>query len=274
MSEQYIFKLNNEDNPSVQVVDLRELQKRYYHDGTEENLDMTSLGTFMLLEKSLMSSVLSSSTKNDNNAYDTEKNLHRLSLAHEGLDSMPKILIEEVAPTVKILDLSYNEFDSLNFITEFLNLNSLICDHNNIRANSSIPFMPNLELLWMNYCQTHDIFHLISKICCSCPNLKYLSLMGNPGTQTFLVDRVSNSERTKYRLFTISLLPYLRHLDDQIVTKEERQRAHKLYQRNVIEVQAARAMPMSLQRVTCSSRLSSILFRARGLKKERKNLIV
>ncbi|XP_057658614.1 leucine-rich melanocyte differentiation-associated protein-like isoform X1 [Diorhabda carinulata] len=273
MSEQYILNLNSEDNPSLQVVGLRELQKRYFQNGTDESLNMTSLGTFILLEKSL-SSVTSSSVKNDDNAYDTDNNLHRLSLAHEGLDSMPKILIQEVAPTVKILDLSYNEFDSLNFLTEFINLNSLICDHNNIRANSCIPFMPNLELLWMNYCQTYDIFHLICKISCSCPNLKYLSLMGNPGIQTFLFNRVSNSERTRYRLFTISLFPCLRHLDDQIVSKEERQKSHKLYHKNVIDVQAARAMPNSLQRVTCSSRLSTILSRLRGLKNETKNLIV
>lgn len=51
---------------------------------------------------------LSSQDKNED---ENDNRLQRLSLAHERLHNMPKILQEELATTVKILDISHNEFE-------------------------------------------------------------------------------------------------------------------------------------------------------------------
>lgn len=39
---------------------------------------------------------------------DDDTYFQRLSLAYEGLSSIPQIILEQVAPYVKILDISYN----------------------------------------------------------------------------------------------------------------------------------------------------------------------
>lgn len=69
---------------------------------------------------------------------------------------------------------------------EFKELTSLICDHNNITSTSFIPFMPNLELLWLNHCKIAELYPWAQRLRHSCPNLKYLSLMGNPAAPSYL----------------------------------------------------------------------------------------
>lgn len=42
---------------------------------------------------------------------DEDTCLQRLSLAYEGLNSLPHIVLAEIAPNVKILDISHNNFE-------------------------------------------------------------------------------------------------------------------------------------------------------------------
>lgn len=107
-------------------------------------------------------------------------------MAYERLHQMPKILLHELAATIKILDISYNEFNNLDFLSEFTELTSLICDHNNITSDTNLPFMPKLELLWLNHCKINELNRFVRKLQCSCPNLKYLSLMGNQAAPSYL----------------------------------------------------------------------------------------
>lgn len=111
---------------------------------------------------------------------------YRLSMAYERLQRIPAIILEEIAPYVKILDISHNEFSNLDFLREFKQLHSLICDHNNITSNVELPYLPNLELLWLNHCKINELYPWARKLRQSCPNLKYLSLMGNAAAPSYL----------------------------------------------------------------------------------------
>ncbi|XP_018580119.1 uncharacterized protein LOC108917838 isoform X2 [Anoplophora glabripennis] len=165
---------------SLQVVDIKNLQKILTEDEIHFS-DMTSLGTMMLLEHTA-----SKMPEEASEELDDDTNLHRLSLAYERLHTMPKILTEELAPYVRILDLSNNEFESLDFLSEFTELTHLICDRNNITSKTVIPFLPKLELLWMNHCKISELYPWARKLLHSCPSLRYLSLMGNPIAPSFL----------------------------------------------------------------------------------------
>jgi hypothetical protein len=66
---------------------------------------MASLSNFMLLGHTYR-------TDDPTNPFIGEDDkLHRLSLAYERLHTIPKLLLQEVAPVVKILDISNNEFE-------------------------------------------------------------------------------------------------------------------------------------------------------------------
>ncbi|XP_060526476.1 leucine-rich melanocyte differentiation-associated protein-like isoform X2 [Cylas formicarius] len=190
-------------------------------------LDMTSLRNLMLLERNVQSKRL------DSDEPDDDMILHRLSLAYEKLKAIPKILVEELAPFVKILDISNNEFEKLDFLKDFRELTSLICDRNDITSNTILPYLPNLELLWLNHCKIELLYPWAKRLRNSCPNLKFLSLMGNPVSPAFW-NCENIYEYLHYRLYLISLFPKLIHLDDKLVLKEERLEAEKMFQTHLM----------------------------------------
>ncbi|CAG9856741.1 unnamed protein product [Phyllotreta striolata] len=194
--------------------------------------DMVSLGTLILIEKAISQLSICNNSEEDNDV-----KLQRLSLAHERLHNMPKVLLEQLAPTVRILDISYNEFESLDFLEYFPELTTLICDHNSITSDDFLPHLPKLELLWMNHCKILDLFKWIYQLSLSCPNLKYLSLMSNPGTP-FRPGGRNTKEQIQYRLFVISMFPKLVHLDDRSVSNDELKKSRKLYHKHIINILA------------------------------------
>ncbi|XP_058125253.1 leucine-rich melanocyte differentiation-associated protein-like [Anopheles ziemanni] len=155
---------------------------------------------------------------------DYDQNGERLSLAYERLSQIPRKIAEKFSRTTTILDLSYNEIKDLSFLTHFRQLNTLILDKNLRPDERSLPSLPNLELLWLNHCDINNLQNWIYRIRECCPSLKYLSLMGNPGA-TSSFNGNSSLEHNDYRLFVISLLPQLRHLDDSEVTAAQRTQA-------------------------------------------------
>ncbi|KAL1509806.1 hypothetical protein ABEB36_004487 [Hypothenemus hampei] len=152
----------------------------------------------------------------------------RLSLAHEKLLSMPKYLQQEFGPSIKTLDITDNKIRNLDFLVEFRVLTSLIADCNPINSlETNIPWMPNLELLYLNRCNITDL-HWVETLGYNCPKLKYLSLMGNPIEPT-----LTTTEKTykylQYRFYVISVVPTLIHLDDMKITDDERKEAKKMF---------------------------------------------
>nr|XP_022901591.1 leucine-rich melanocyte differentiation-associated protein-like isoform X2 [Onthophagus taurus] len=196
---------------------------------------MTSLRSLMLL--------------NDSSNVEDSSISRRLSLAYERLHSMPKILQRQLAPGIQILDISNNEFEKLDFLEDFNELTTLICDHNLISSDTEIPFLPKLELLWLNHCKIQNLYPWANKLQQSCPNLKFLSLMGNPAAPSYF-NGGNFYDYLQYRYFIISLFPNLIHLDDRVVTDDQREEAQKLYKRPFYEQLITRtSLPMCLRSV-------------------------
>lgn len=72
----------------------------------------------------------------------------RISLAYENLRTIPKRIAEKFAAHTKCLDLSYNNFQNLSFLSFFEELHTLILDRNNRLDVNTLPFLPNLRILW------------------------------------------------------------------------------------------------------------------------------
>lgn len=85
---------------------------------------------------------------------------------------------------IKIL--IFFDFRNLEFLKNFKQLTNLICDRNYINSSTRLPYMPKLELLWLNHCKIYELYPWIKCLQESCPNLKYLSLMGNRGVPSVL----------------------------------------------------------------------------------------
>ncbi|XP_019878234.2 uncharacterized protein LOC109606101 isoform X2 [Aethina tumida] len=251
------------DDGVLEIFDINRLPLMISsYEAVDEEIDiytMTSLGTIMLLEDSRPGK-----TKDDN--------LNRLSLAYEGLNRMPKLLIEELAENIEILDISHNEFDNLDFLSEFKQVTTLICDHNKISAKTTLPYMPKLELLWMNHCKISELYPWAKRLQQSCPNLKYLSLMGNSVSPSHL----NGGTIYEYlQLFLISLFPQLKHLDDRTVTADQRAEAEKMYKRPLLERfvhNSQRKLPSYLQAVT--SKVSNLVCSSSPFIENEKNFIV
>ncbi|XP_063931743.1 leucine-rich melanocyte differentiation-associated protein-like isoform X1 [Zophobas morio] len=225
--------LETRDDDVLSVVDIHDIGSYLaFSDVVDEEIDvfdMASLSNFLLLGHTL--------NRNDdfhNSCNLEDDNLHRLSLAYEKLHTIPKILLQELAPVVRILDLSNNEFENLDFLSEFKSLSTLICDHNRITSDTPIPYMPKLELFWLNHCKVASLYPWARKLQLSCPNLQYLSLMGNPVAPSCL-NGGNFYEYWQYRLFIVSLFPKLVHLDDRPVTPDQRKEAERLYRKPLVE---------------------------------------
>lgn len=90
----------------------------------------------------------SSYTSDDSLADNILEENGRISLAYENLRSIPRQIAEKFALKTKFLDLSYNNFQNLSFLTFFEDLHTLILDRNSNLEVNSLPFLPNLKILW------------------------------------------------------------------------------------------------------------------------------
>ncbi|CAK9823772.1 Leucine-rich melanocyte differentiation-associated protein [Anthophora retusa] len=110
-----------------------------------------------------------------------------LSLAFENLFYMPFDIIENYGNTLRTLDISHNKFSrNLQFLAEFENLTSLNLDHNDIDDHTVFPYMPKLQLLWLNHNSVEELYPFIKNLYESVPNLRYLCLMGNKAAPSYL----------------------------------------------------------------------------------------
>lgn len=89
-------------------------------------------------------------------------------------------------------------FRNLEFLEHFSELTSLIADKTPINSvDTNIPWMPKLELLYLNHCKINDLYW-VETLRYNCPNLKFLSLMGNPVVPSFMT-RGNMYEYLQYR---------------------------------------------------------------------------
>ncbi|KAJ8724588.1 hypothetical protein PYW08_016062 [Mythimna loreyi] len=184
---------------------------------------------------------------------ENEEENGRLTLAYERLYEIPKTIVERFSDHVKYLDISHNKITNLDALVYFKSLTSLIADDNPITENCCLPPLPKLELLWLNRCKVASLYPWVGKLKESCPNLQYLSLMGNPAAPSYF-NGGTFYEYLQYRLFVISQFPALNHLDDRKVTEDQRLEAQRLYKRPFFE---RIAKPVGLSQISSSATWNS-----------------
>ncbi|KAH8312343.1 hypothetical protein KR044_010309 [Drosophila immigrans] len=138
---------------------------------------------------------------------------NRISLAYENLCTIPRRLADKFAAQTKFLDLSHNNFKNLKFLSFFEDLHTLILDRNSNLDVNTLPYLPNLKILWINNCDICNITDWIHRIERRCPALEQLSCMGNPGIQTVFKNHGSASADSYARDYILQVLPNLKYLD-------------------------------------------------------------
>ncbi|XP_078036821.1 leucine-rich melanocyte differentiation-associated protein [Augochlora pura] len=139
-------------------------------------------------------------------------------------EKIPEGLVGVVGYNCTSLDLSYNELTSITAVKYFERLQVLILDNNKLRDLKTLPRMPTLTTLSLNNNKISHIDGVLNRIRECCPNLVYVSLLGNPGCPDQLTNPTTEeADYNRYRLYAIYLLPpSLRFLDSRPVTREEK----------------------------------------------------
>ncbi|KAG5329144.1 LRMDA protein, partial [Acromyrmex charruanus] len=144
-------------------------------------------------------------------------------------EKIPNGLIRVIGRDCLGLDLSYNELSTISGIKDFEQLQELILDNNKLDNLKTLPHMPTLTTLSLNNNKIFNIDKALDRIRECCPNVEYVSLLGNPGCPDQLTNPTFTDEDDyeRYRLYAIHILPpSLRFLDSRRVTQQERSNAN------------------------------------------------
>ena len=71
------------------------------------------------------------------------------------------------------------------FLQILTSLTSLVLDNNSVTSHTSFPYLPSLELLWVNGNKITNLALFIDKISTQFPNLRYLSMMKNDAAPSY-----------------------------------------------------------------------------------------
>ena len=123
-----------------------------------------------------------------------------------------------------LLDVSFNELNDFEGLSDFTNLETLTVDNNNIVKLDNMPQLLRLKTLWLNKNSITSVDDALEILSTEVPNIEYLSLLGNPGCKTEM-NGSSQLEVERYRLYCIYKLPKLVFLDSSPVSDSERQNA-------------------------------------------------
>lgn len=155
-----------------------------------------------------------------------------MSFAFQNLSEISRdMLSTKSIQLIRILDLTENNFNGksdLRFLFEFPNLKTLILDKNQIESHIKLPFLGNLQTLWVNHNRIENLAIFLQNIVDSCPNLTYLSMINNKAAPSYF-NGGSLNEHQDYRLYVISKVPKLTMLDSKEISAEERAKAKTIY---------------------------------------------
>ncbi|KAI6659752.1 Leucine-rich repeat-containing protein C10 [Oopsacas minuta] len=132
--------------------------------------------------------------------------------------------------TINRLDFSYNQLREISNLEAFSHLKELVLDNNVITDGGfDLPQMPQLELLSLNKNKLEDLDVVLSKIRKNCPDLSYLSLLGNIACPSELLGgEEDENDYQRYRYFVLYQMPHLRFLDSRAVTSSELKEAKRV----------------------------------------------
>jgi len=147
----------------------------------------------------------------------------RLSYVGQEAAFIPAVLPKMYGGKAEILDLSYNSLVSIKEISQFPYLQELILDNNQLDDSLELVNIPSLHTLSLNKNKITDLEFVLGKIQSCFPNLKFLSMLGNPACP----DQLSNVEKDeddyqRYRCYVLYKVPQLQFLDSRPVNHNEK----------------------------------------------------
>ncbi|CAG2175211.1 unnamed protein product [Oppiella nova] len=155
-------------------------------------------------------------------------NNNELSYIGQDVRQIPAIIAKIYSPNAVKLDLSFNIIDTLDGIEKFTSLEELILDNNLLNDSIQFSFNPLLHTLSLNKNKLADLNKLLDHLSKMCPNLRFLSLLGNSACPDQLSHTDNDEDDYKrYRRYVIYRLPHLKFLDSTKVTAEERRDANQ-----------------------------------------------
>ncbi|XP_054736646.1 leucine-rich melanocyte differentiation-associated protein-like isoform X1 [Anastrepha obliqua] len=222
-----ILSRDNSENQQLFSV-LKSCANLEFYDDYCEDFGLSDYN-FCVMQKiiSVSGNISTSSFASDDSIGDNilEEN-GRISLAYENLRTIPGRIAEKFNTHTKCLDLSYNRFENLSFLSFFDELDTLILDRNCTLDVNTLPFLANIKILWINNCNISNMVEWIHRIQTHCPSLEHLSMMGNPGVNNEFVYSMSSTQKAtcqemplppadiiNYRECIFNSLPQLKTLD-------------------------------------------------------------
>lgn len=143
-------------------------------------------------------------------------------LCFSGFDSkeIPKNMLRYVE-LASVIDLSHNKLNNIEELGKFTMLEELNLDNNDVNDDTEFPTMPRLTTLSLNKNKLVDCDNLVTKLRRNCPNLRYISLLGNDACPHPLLG-YSEKEYQQARRLIASHIPTLETINFEEVTDDER----------------------------------------------------
>ncbi|XP_022081346.1 leucine-rich melanocyte differentiation-associated protein-like [Acanthaster planci] len=153
----------------------------------------------------------------------------QLSYLEHSATRIPDQLGQWYGKQVTRLDLSFNHIRSLEGLERFVKLEELILDQNELTDSVVLPHMSKLHTLVLNKNRIKDLESLMDQLKERCPNLTYLSLLGNEACPNELSSTDKDEDDyQRYRYYVVHRLPGLKFLDSRQVTQKERKEADRV----------------------------------------------
>lgn len=133
---------------------------------------------------------------------------------------IPPILVKLYASSATRVDLSFCSLRTLRGLESFTNLQELILDNCQLGDDTSFPALPVVVLsmnknnvstptarhMCSHVLQFEQIDSLLRKLAHAYPNLRFLSLLGNPGCPDQLTRDADDSQYKRYRFVTSNVI--------------------------------------------------------------------
>ena len=170
-----------------------------------------------------------------------------LSMAYHTFEGgIPQTLAKSAAHVKKIdlTETSMRNFENLQWFTK---VETIILDKNGLTDIKTCPALPTLRTLWCNNNAIVDLPAFFDDVTKKFPNLRYLSMMRNPGCPG-LMDIVNPDLEAirMYRLYVLFRCPQLLELDCEKVGEAERAEAKLRGQYAIKRRASAAAAPAAL----------------------------
>ena len=133
----------------------------------------------------------------------------------------PHRLMDRFRHCLRELDLTGCLLSDISFLASLPKLELLVLDRNLLTSSTHFPSFPKLQSLSVNNNNIRNLPVFILGLEIACPILQYLSMLNNEACPYFRREHFYYN----YRIYTLSRLLHLTHLDSHSVTKEERNHA-------------------------------------------------